>query len=73
MKKVHWAKCMYSDWRSFRNSQSDLQSFECDLDNVTSVTKSNLNEAICCFITEVKKVNGSEFPSRTLYDIVICL
>ena len=73
MKKVHWARRMYSDWRFFRNSQEDLRSFECDLDNVITVTKSNLNEALCRFITEVKKVDGSEFPSRTLYDIVICL
>ena len=30
-------------------------------------------DALCRFLTEVKKLDGSEFPARTMYDIVICL
>ena len=73
MKKVNWVRRMYVDWRSFRNSQSDLQSFECDIEDVKTITKANLSAAVCRFITEVKKLDGSEYPAKTLYDIVICL
>ena len=71
-KKIAWVKKMYTDWRLFRNGQSHLQSFDCDLDNVESINPSSLNAAFCRFITEVKKVDGSEFPGKT-YDIIICV
>ena len=35
--------------------------------------RSSLNFAVPRFITEVKKLDGSDFPGRTLYDIVICI
>ena len=73
MKKVHWVRRMYVDWCNFRNSQDDLQSYECDIENVNSITKENLSHALCRFITEVKKLDGSDCPSRTMYDIVICM
>ena len=28
---------------------------------------------LSCFITEVKKVDGTDFPCKTLYNIVICI
>ena len=73
MKKVKWAKNMYCDWRNYRNSRNDLESSECDLDDINTLTKEQLNRALCRFITEVRKVDGLEYPSRTLYDIIICV
>ena len=73
MKKVHWVKCMFNDWIAYRQSREDLQSIDCNIDDVPNLEKSVLSAAICRFITEVKKVDGGEFPGRTLYDIVICL
>ena len=64
---------MYNDWRAFRNGQEHLQSFSCDLHNLSSITPESLNSAMCHFITEVKKMDGSDFPGKTLYDIVICI
>ena len=73
MKKVHWVKQMYNDWRLFRNTDSTLENIECDLDNIGSFSEEQLLRALCRFVTEVKKVDGSEFPPRTLYDIIICV
>ena len=73
MKKVHWARRMFNDWKQFRNSQHGLQSYILDIDDVSNLQKEQLNEALCRFITEVKKVDGGDFPARTLYDIIICL
>ena len=73
MQKVNWATKMYREWRIFRNDNSELQKINCDLDNVSTISKSSLIEGICKFITEVKKLDGSEFSAHTLYDIVICL
>ena len=73
MKKVHWVRRMFNDWKTFRNSQEHLQSIDVDIDNVSTLDKMQLAEAICKFITEVKKVDGGDFPARTMYDIVICL
>ena len=72
MKKVQWVTKMYSDWRSFRHSEG-LQYISCDLEDASTITEESLLFAVCRFITKVKKVDGSDFPARTLYDIIICL
>ena len=38
-----------------------------------SFSKESLCGYLCKFITEVKKVDGTDFPPQTLYDIIICL
>ena len=72
MRKVRWATKMYRDWRNYRHSQG-LEQIECDLDDKATVSVASLKFALCRFITEVKKVNGEDFPGKTLCDIVICL
>ena len=72
MRKVRWATKIYCDWRVYRHSLG-LERIECDLDEWSSITATSLKSALCCFITEVKKVDGTEFPGKTLYDIVICI
>ena len=47
MKKVHWVRRMYADWRLFRQSQENLRNYSCDLDNLETVNKKDLNEAMC--------------------------
>ena len=73
MKKVMWAKQMYGDWRLFRGSQENLKTYYCDLDDLSTFNKFELSEALCRFITEVKKFDCSDYPAKTLYDIIICL
>ena len=64
---------MYVEWRNYRNSISPRELIYCDLEDVSSINENSLVFALCRFTTEVKKFDGSEFPSKTLYDIVICL
>ena len=71
MKKVHWVKHMYTDWRLFRESQPNLKTYLCDLDDMETVNKVDLNAAMCRFISEAKKVDGSDIPPKTLCDLVI--
>ena len=72
-KKINWAKGMFNDWRMFRNNSPILENVKCDLSNLGSFTKEELCVDLCKFITEVKKLDGSDFPPRTLYDIIICI
>ncbi len=44
-----------------------------DLNNVSQVSKGNLAFSLCAFISEIKKVDGGEYPGATLYQIVICI
>ena len=73
MKKVNWVTKMYREWREYRHSLPNLQKVECDLDDKSTITKETLVFALTRFLTEVKKIDGSEYPSRTLYDILICV
>ena len=72
MKKVRWVTKMYRDWRSYRHSNG-FEFISCDLDDKATITQESLIFGICRFITEVKKIDGSEFPGKTLYDIVVCV
>ena len=73
LKKVKWAVKLYREWRTYRCSSSGLESIECDLDDKTSITKLGLIFALVHFLSEIKKMDGSEYPGKTLYDILICI
>ena len=63
---------MYHEWKVYRYSLA-LERIPCDLDDRATITASLLQFALCRFIMEVKKVNGTDFPGKTLYDIIICI
>ena len=73
MKKVKWATTMYNDWRLYRNSLPNLDSISCDILQKETVTHESLMFALTRFITEVKKVDLTDFPGKTLYEIIICI
>ena len=73
MKKVNWVVRMYCDWRMHRNTGGDDKSIWCDLDVKETITEESLIYALTCFMTEVKKIDGSEYPAKTLYEIIICV
>ena len=73
MKKVRWVTKMYRDWRTYRDSLAKSEKIVWDLDDKNSITKESLIYAMSRFITEVKKVDGSDYPGKTLYEIVICV
>ena len=72
LKQVHWVRKMYCEWRSYRNSQG-LAFISCDLEDKAIITAESLKFALCRFITEVKKIDGHEFPGKTLYHLVVCI
>ena len=72
MKKIQWATKRHHEWREYHHSLG-LEYIDCNLDDRATITATSLDFALCRFITEVKKVDGSDFPGKTLYDIIICL
>ena len=64
---------MYCEWRLVRNLNPNLRKIVCNMDDITSLTISNVVEGICRFLTEIKKLDRSEFSGIILYDLVICL
>ena len=73
MKKVNWVRRMYNDWRNYRNNSEHLKSIDSDIEDINSLSQEGLCKDVAKFVTEVKKVDGSDYPARTMYDIVICI
>ena len=73
VKKINWAKGMYMDWMRFRNKNPNLENVNCNIEELGSFSKEDLCHYLCKFITEVRKLDGSDFPPRTLYDVIICI
>ena len=72
-KKMAWVVNMFTDWREYRNGLEGLSDIHCDLNDVTMINEESLKFAMCRILTEVKKVDGSDFPPKTMYDIVMCI
>ena len=71
MKKVKWAMKMFKEWCDNRNLLPNLEAITCDLDNKSSIDKGALIFALTRFLSEIKKLDGSHYPGKTLYDILI--
>ena len=71
MKKINWAVNMYSGWRDERKKGDTYIS--CDLNDIKTIDKDSLCVALKYFITEVRKLDGSDFPGETLYEIIVCV
>ena len=69
MKKVQWVRRMYNDWRNYRNASPDLKSVECDIEDIYNLSPESLKKALCLFLTEVKHVDGGDFPACTMYHV----
>ena len=67
-KKIRWAVNMYSDWRAnrLRNSIVPSEIINVNLDNVFGFAQQDLAYALSCFISEVKKIGGGDYPPNTL-------
>ena len=73
MKKISWVVNMYTDWKEYRNSLGNVSDIHCDLYDVSTINEYSLKFALCRFLTEVRKVDESEFPPKTMYDIIMCV
>ena len=65
IKKVTWVQRMYSQWRIYCNAQQSDALIMCDLDDTETITEDNLVYGMSHFITEVRKINGEQFPAKT--------
>ena len=72
MRQIHWVCKMYRDWRLYRQGLG-LEHIPCDLEDKATITGESLKFTLCRFITKVKKVNGNDFPGKTLYHIIVCI
>ena len=62
---------MFQDWRNYRNSLPNMSKIDCDLNDLSTINEISLNYAMCHFLVEVKKLDGSDFPAKTLYEICL--
>ena len=74
--KMMWGVKTYKEWRD--NKLSDISN--CDelvlnsnLDQLDSLMKENLEYSLCMFITEVRKLNGDDYPGKTLYQLTVSI
>ena len=75
--KIQWGVRAFQEWRQHWLESSELYDnkiFECNLDQVGSLTKTNLAYSLCLFLPEVTKVkDGEAYPGKTLYQMVIAI
>ena len=74
--KLNWAVNAYKEWRDERlyKFNYDVGIYYADLRNLGSLTKSNLQHALCHFIPEVTKVKGDgPYPASTLYQMIVAI
>ena len=65
----------YCEWRSERLvKQYNEAIFNANLEDLYSLTKENLEEALCFFVSEVTKSKGGvPYPGKTLYELVVSI
>ena len=72
VKKINWVQKMFAEWKEDRNC-TGIDKIVCDLENVSTINVEDFVFAKTRFITEIRKLDGTDFPAKTLYQIVICV
>ena len=74
-RKMKWATNMYCQWRLMRlcDKNVDVEIVRADLFKVDMLLKSELAYAMCRFVREIKKLDGSDYPPNTICEIVIMI
>ena len=73
VRKISWVRKMYSQWRLHRNDVHSTETIMCDLDDHESITIENITFALTRFIREICKLDGMQFPAKTLYEVIVCV
>ena len=72
--KIKWICKIFWEWRNFCNeTNTSGELIMCDLEDVDSISIDSLNFGLVRFLTEIKKINGDEYPAKTMYEILICV
>ncbi len=64
---------LFYTWHIARNQNPDAVPVLADLDHVETIEKHFLSNALCRFITEVRKLNGDRYPPKTIYEMIVCI
>ena len=73
MKKIEWVVGMFTEWRTYHNEIKHFDHIYCDLNDKEFISQHTVAFAMCRFLTKIKKLDGSDFPPKTLRDIVLCV
>ena len=73
--KIVWVLGLYREWRNYRIKLDECLYYvcRCELEKGQFMEPNVLCQALCAFISEVRKKGGGEFPGRTLYEIIVNL
>ena len=74
--KMQWAVNLFKEWCSARLSRPetfDVKLLELDIDLVSTMTKERLCFALCRFVPEITKKDGSDYPGKTLCEIIVAI
>ena len=74
-KKIKWAVNMYSQWRLNRISYVGCSDeiVKANLDMLHTFDKRDLSFALSKFVTEIKRLDGKDYPPNTIREIVVCI
>ena len=70
---MQWGVRTFNEWRRAKLDDVinfDVKIFEADLTKVELLNKDSFIHAMCNFIPEVTKLDGSDYPGKTLYEMV---
>ena len=75
MSKCDWAMRAFNDWKALRNELAIQPKFDISPFRVEFIemTKDESSYSLQCFVLEVRKQNGEEYPAETLYELIISL
>lgn len=72
-KKIQWVVNMYEQWKEYCNAVPGTDKILADLEDSTTLYPDSVNYTFCWFITEKCKLDGTNFPPCTLYEIAVYL
>ncbi len=72
--KINWAVDLFCQWRFSRLARNFCQKeiLEGDVDSL-NISKSCLFYSLCAFLNKVKRKDGTEFPGKGLYNLIIMI
>ena len=72
-KKIKWAVGMYDEWRLNRMKEiyCPQEIVKCDLSLISEFSQTDLSFALSRFITEIKKLDNTDYPPNTLREIIV--
>jgi hypothetical protein len=69
-KQTNWALCIFADWRACRISNANAGTELCPSDLLENPNKEKLNHWLSLFVNEVRNTKGSQYPPRTIQQIL---